>query len=305
MKPARGRRPAAADMASAELKVTSALAAAVQAKNNKAAQEEKRNGKSVAFSLINVNKAPFKYISPKATVYIPEDFQNDPYLSAIVEKDKDGNYLTGVQEIRYIENVNSIFVKNQPEKVRLNNIVMARVTSLNEYRSRHLINFLRMSSLCKTNPHRYNTSIVPVYEELNVVQTTEDEFDREEALYKIRKFIFENEDDALWAVANVYGIPTRNSKVMRQQLLSYANASPAEFTRLINSQDLPIMERFAVAKELGHIEVAGRKVFWTDDKTIITMLPPEVDWLEYMVEFSKTPAGEEAIAVIDKLFRVN
>jgi hypothetical protein len=257
-------------------------------------------GNPVVFELIETTQTTGVYLKPKDLVYIPENYEQHEYIKDIVEVGEDGKPLTGVQEIRYVKNLNTIFVRNQPEKVLIEPVMLLSTNTFNDKKNKALISFLRLSNYNAENPVR-ETSNSPIYKELIIGNVAKKTLEQSELLFKAQEIVYSNDTKALYPLANVFGIDHSDPLVMKTSLLKEAQNDPRNFINLFNNEDLPIIERLVTAKALGIIDVVANRIFWKrTGETITYVSKMETDWVDTLVGFTKTEEGADFLIVLDK-----
>ena len=258
-------------------------------------------GLPVLFELCQQTNTTGCYMKPKEVIFIPDDYAKHDYIKDIVELDEDGAPLTGMQEIRYVRNLNSIFVANQPTEVTVEPLMLLFANTLNDKRQKNLVNYMRISNANETNPIR-NIHITPTYKEVVSGQDMKQELASATISFQAEQIIFENDIARLYPLANIFGIEMGDPIVIKTSLRREALKDPAAFISLFNNVDLPIIERLISAKALGIIDVVGRRVVWRASGEVVAYVSPDsTDWTDDMVLYTKTSEGEDFLKELDAM----
>lgn len=260
---------------------------------------KRSGGMVVIFDLFEPSNTTGCYVKPKEVVFIPDDYAKHDYIKDIVELDENGEPLTGMQEIRYVRNLNSIFVANQPENVTIEPLVLLQTNTLNDKRQKNLVNYMRISNANAVNPIR-DTNITPTYKEIILDIDMKKEHDNAAISFQAEQIVFENDIAKLYPLANIFGIDMGDPFVMKTSLRREAVKDPAAFIALFNNVDMPIIERLISAKALGIIDVIGRRAVWKKNSEVIAYIAPDsTDWTSDLVDFTKTSEGEIFLSELD------
>ena len=256
-------------------------------------------GKQISFVLDKETKSTGVYMKPRDIIYIPENWEDSEYLRDLIEMDSDGNPLTGIQEIRYIPSLQSVFVANQPEGAVVEALKFTHKNSINDKRQANLVKFLRLTDKNSSNPNR-DTSKGSMFHELVPENVAQKELDLNQLRYEAESIVFNEPTEKLYPMANVYEIPIEDPLQMKTALRRKAQENPQLFLDRYNSPDMPILERIVVAGNLGIWKQQGRRIVWQDG-TPLTTLPPSVDAHEYMLTLAKdNDYQEDILGTIDR-----
>lgn len=270
-------------------------------KNRKQKSEllAEKNGRLSTFKLVNEKKQSGLLFMPIDVVYIPEDFANIPYIAGLVEKGPDGEYLTGMQQIRYVKRLNTIFAANQPESVVVDYLNLETTTTLNEKKNKNLVSWLKLSNRNEKNPIRFNESN-PSYYELVEEELENVEFLKDQRRYEAESIVFTEPLEKLYPLATMFNIPLDSEINMKAKLRKIASNTPDKFLDMYTHPDLLIMEKVVIAFELGVLKAEGRKIKWRDGN-VLTVLPPSAKSIDYIVGLIKdTDTDKDYMDLIEK-----
>jgi hypothetical protein len=258
-----------------------------------------QKGKQVTFELIKPTRSG-AYTSPNDIVFIPDNWEDYPYLHGLVEK-RNGTdeYLTGIQKIRYVRGIQSIFVENQPEEVQVSSLLLLQKNTLNDKRDANLVKFLRLSNKNFNSPIR-DAQKQSVWREVVFEDVVKADLDKEALRFEAEQIVFNEKIEKLYPLANIYGISLDSPIGMKSALRKKAIASPKEFLALWNSEDLPMIEQIVIGRELGVWKREGRKLQWRDG-SLIGYIPVDGDEVEAFLQEIKNPnASEDHFVVLEK-----
>ena len=198
-----------------------------------------------------------------------------------------------VREIRYCENMGSIFVDEQGEHARRGSIVFRDGNLFVPPNKPQLTEYLRAHPGNKENG---GSSFFEIKKSEKAKITLDNEFDIIEAVSAVRdKSISE-----LLPVAMKYGIGTNQRPAeIRHALLAHAKASPIEFMEAFDS---PSVKTRAIIKQCTDFQILKSKedgYYWFDTNSLIVACPVGQDPLDVMSRFCLTERGASVLMELE------
>lgn len=198
-----------------------------------------------------------------------------------------------VREIRYCENMPSVFVDEQGEHARRGGIVFRDGHLFVPPDKPQLLDYMRMHPGNKENG---GSSFYEIKREEKAENTLKNEFDVVEAIAIVRdKSISE-----LLPVAITYGISTsQQPSEIRYALLAHAKSNPKAF---MESFDSPAVKSRAAIKHAVDFQILAIKqdgCYWFDSNSLIVACPVGQDPIDVMSRFCMTERGAPVLMEIE------
>lgn len=256
----------------------------------------KATTESVDPAVSQAGKSAVKYRQPKAE-NLGAVFQcikgGIVYLlpqQGITVFDKEKNQ---VREIRYCENMPSIYTDEQGEHARRGSITFRDGMLMVPPTKPQLIEYLRAHP---GNQDNGGTNFFELKPSMKAQNTLKTEFDIVEAVAAVRdKSISE-----LLPVAMLYGIDTNQQPAeIRYALLAHAKSNPSAF---MQSFDNPSVKAKAAIKQAIDFQILGKKedgCYWFDTNSLIVACPVGQDPIDVMARFCMTERGAPVLMEIE------
>lgn len=251
---------------------------------------------SVSPAVAKASKSSIKYRQPKAQ-NLGAVFQCKkggivymlPQAGITIFDEKENR----VREIRYCENMPSIFVEEQGEHARRGSIIFRDGYLFAPPTKPQLAEYLRMHP---GNTENGGSSFYEVKREEKAENTLKNEFDIVEAVAIVRdKSISE-----LLPVAITYGISTsQQPSEIRYALLAHAKSNPKAF---MESFDSPAVKSRAAIKQAIDFQILASKqdgCYWFDSNSLIVACPVGQDPIDVMTRFCMTERGAPVLMEIE------
>ena len=228
------------------------------------------------------NKAGIVYMLPQSGITIFDDKENR------------------VREIRYCENMSSIYVEQQGDHAKRGAVIFREGVLIVPKEKPQLAEYLDAHPGNKANGGS-------LFYELDKAKKKEQalvsEFDVVEAVAAVRdKSISE-----LLPIAMAYGINTdRSPSDIRYDLLSYAKSNPSAF---MSTFDSPMVKTAAYIRQATDFQILKKKedgYYWFDSNGLIVACPVGQDPVDVMTRFCMTERGASVLMEIkDRLAKMD
>ena len=280
----------------------------VQSRKNLEEEKRRMNGEPVTFFLLGDRKPPNTLFKAESIVFIPYDWNRDKTLknyiesNNLLEKDSNGEYITGDAHIRYIHGERSIYKENQSEGKVIKNPIPFTSGSLvlNSKRDALLIKFLRLSNLNQSNPLR-DMGVAPEFFEYSPVAKAQEEINRANVINKAYEAVFNAEPEELYAIANILNVDLVSEDTIKSGILSRILKTPEYILGLFDDPYLSAKNDILAAEKLDIISHDKRRVFFVNGKRTIVTVPSGKDWLDFFSEWvTLEEEGQEVLEVINR-----
>lgn len=205
-----------------------------------------------------------------------------------------------VREIRYCENMPSIYVDEQGDHARRGSIIFRDKMLFVPPTNPQLAEYLMTHPGNKENGGTMFRELKP---KQHKKQALSSEFDVVEAVAAVRdKSISE-----LLPVAMAYGIPTSQGPAeIRYDLLRHAKANPTQF---MSSFDSPMVKTSAYIRQATDFQILKKKedgYYWFDTNGLIVACPVGQEPVDVMTRFCMTERGSSVLMEIrDRLAKLD
>jgi hypothetical protein len=205
--------------------------------------------------------------------------------------------------IRYCPAETSIYKDQQPEKVKLGEIVFQNGSLIAHHTNPLLIEYLSKSNYNRSNPDRIPGSKA-VFMELDPAADAKVSMDKEVEQIKAANAVLQMDFSDLKAYARVLGVNINNaSDMIRHDMLVLAKKDPAKF---LNGIDDPLVQRQQVILDAANfklIKISARSVSWImgDKESLIVPIPIGQKGVEWFAQWTMNDKdGDEVYKEIEK-----
>jgi len=210
--------------------------------------------------------------------------------SGITVFDRDSNQ---VREIRYCENMPSIYTDEQGEHARRGSITFRDGLLMVPPTKPQLLDYMRLHPGNKANG---GSSFFELKPDEKAESTLKNEFDVVDAVALVRDMSISD----LLPVAISYGISTtQQPSEIRYALLAHAKSNPTAF---MESFDSPAVKSKAAIKQAIDFQILDAKqdgCYWFDSKSLIVACPVGQDPINVMTRFCMTERGASVLMEIE------
>lgn len=258
-------------------------------------QQELSSGTTVTFALTGNMTPPGYHLKPQDHIYIPpvEQIKESgawDYYEPLLEKDKDGEYITGQVTIRYAKGQNSIFEQNQPKEVNLETIHFkdGRM-DIQKGRDGNKYRFCMLTNLNLSKPLRDN-NVNAKFMLHDTMKQAKEESERLNKQVRVNEWMKNSTDDEKFALAVVAGVDTADMELAEVIISNKAYENPDRFLRLMNSEELFVRAYIKSAMDMSVFYSNGQKIHWRDGKLML-VAPDGVDAIDFLVSYVQRDEG--------------
>lgn len=189
------------------------------------------------------------------------------------------------REIRFCPAEKSIYIDEQSESARREQIVFTEGTLTVQNTSTSLLEYLRLHPDNKANG---GSLFAEVNTEVDAAKELEDEFALHDAIAVIKT----SELDVLIPIALSYGISADMSSIeIKRALLQQAKANPSSFMGLVDSPVVRLKADVITAIDFQILRETADGMYWYDSNTLIMPTPMGQNTTDVFTRFLMTDKG--------------
>lgn len=169
----------------------------------------------------------------------------------------------------------------------------------------NLIEFMFSDDRNESKPNRDKT-VTPVYRLVEVGKELENEIKKDMKITEIKTWCYTGDYDEVAAYARTLNVSLgRDSAEVRFRMRQLAEAKPDQFLAGMNNPNMLRKHYVFVAIDANVLrkDENMNALVWAENNSVLIQAPMGIDPIDFFVDHSNTPAGQEVYAMILKIIK--